>query len=252
MSKTDTQVINIDGEDLIIDEEGEGELVFSEDTEGALTILKEEEIGGLPDPLLKEWARSTVPDPRKYPTESEGFPIDHPDPPGTHRQCRNCPSITPPNLSTGLPRIFCSNECSHRYHSKLYNKRNRTKRGWHLEVEGTYQAQFYRKKPIREAHAELYYRSHLEKNMCPNGTEDTQYRCPAHMLKDPYSTKKLCLIYAVLVDDMKEIWARNAGLRYIRQFTTNDGRWLDNSELDVHEEPDKGIIRGEKRGDDPN
>ena len=39
---------------------------------------------------------------------------------------------------------------------------------------------------------------------------------------------------AVYVDDMKELWARDMERVYIRQFTTHDGRWREDSELDPH------------------
>jgi hypothetical protein len=56
-------------------------------------------------------------------------------------------------------------------------------------------------------------------------------------------------VYATLLDDMKEHWAKREKLAYIRQFTTNDGRWIDKSELAVHMEPGKGLVPREVRGE---
>lgn len=153
-----------------------------------------------------------------------------------------------PRGNPGNRKLFCCAKCGHRFHARAYNKRHRSPREWSLEQDNNgEQYRLVRLKPKDAKTGDSRYLAHLERNMCPNATEETLFRCPSHMMKDYYSTRRLCIVYAVLVDDMKECWAKDRQERYIRQYTTNDGYWLnEKEELAVHEEPQKGIVRANK------
>jgi len=180
----------------------------------------------------------TIQEVRTYPSTE--------DPEGTYRLCKRdkCSNIVPRSRNPGVPRLFCSDKCAGAYHTAAYRRRNRSKTGQYLEKESRTgaQLQFYRIKPRTFEIAEARYRGHLEQKKCPNAEFKTGFRCPAHVYEDYYSEKKLCLLYAVIVDDMKEKMAHDNGRDYIRKNTTHDGRWLDMSELAPHLDPEAGIV----------
>jgi len=148
--------------------------------------------------------------------------------PGTYRLCKNdlCDQLVEPSVNPGVQKLFCCRDCAHNYHNRLYEKRTR---GWILErhkVTGE-QMHFNRTKPGRLNIAERRYKSHLNKGVCPNSTKETNTRCPSHVTGDYYSKNRLCLIYAVLVDDLYEELAKSRSETYLRRWTTDDGRWVD-------------------------
>lgn len=239
------ELVEVDGNLYVIDKKGKGETVYSDDTEESLKEQQEIREGEyFPDPNAKRWKQLVHPPPSSH--SFAGL-----DPPGTKRMCKkeNCANIVPRSKNPGKKRLFCAARCAHAHASLMYNRRKSGVTGNYLQLDDQTreQLQFFRVKPAVEKIATALYKAHLERGMCPNATQDTHDRCPAHMYKDNYSEKRLCLIYATLVDDMKEIWARGWQEVYPRQYTTNDGRWLDLSELAPHVEPNKRIVPEEMR-----
>src|SRR3990167_42943 len=205
----------------------EDEVAFLPDSEASVGEHQDRQ-GIIDDPLLRLWRQSTkvpakVASKKGRPSES-GLTL-----------CKKegCMRPVPLSKNSGVPRLFCSQKCAHAYHSLRYWKRNKSSTGWWVDVIGATAVKFNRVKPTSEAEAEFRYKSHLEKNMCPYGGDNARKRCPSHETKDFHSKNKLCLIYATLVDDMKETWAIRRKEVYVRQYTTNDGRWLDGSEYDL-------------------
>lgn len=190
----------------------------------------------IPDPGAREWKRLT--------RRPEGRPRQ--DPPGTVRLCKNerCPNtVTSPSRNPGVLKLFCTPLCGQRYHSRLYARRNRSRAGQWLDRDHNQrQIQLFRVKPATEEVAEARFRAHQEPGHCLNANAATGDVCPAFALRDFYGERKLCLIYAVMADDMKETFAKDRGELYVRQFTTNDGRWLDESEevIAPHIDKEKG------------
>jgi len=215
-----------------------GEVYFSPDTETAADdAIRSATTAAIPDPGARRWAEITRPDQAMRP-RSLG---DLPPLPGQVRQCLNAPrcdgdGLIHPALGSRR-RKFCSPKCAHNYHSRRHYHR-RLGRGNFLEYESDgRQVQFERVKPTTVDKAKELYQLHLEAGKCPNATDDTRRRCPSHFLLDPYSERKLCLVYAVRVDDMKELYARSRHEFYPRQWTTHDGRWIDHSEFGPHLPP---------------
>lgn len=220
----------------------------------------EDKSGLVEDPHIREWKAATRPLPTKKVKPYAGI-----EPPGTLRKCKlpSCGKIVPPSKNIGAKKLFCSAKHGHRYHSKMNDRRNRGK-GWHLEVDQELHEPvvFNRVKAPNEEQGNAAYLAHLESGICPlpgiTGNEESwQGRCPGRF--NQYSCEhqnnctckdkaSRCLVYATLLDDMKEHWARREKLVYIRQFTTNDGRWIDRSELQVHMEPSKGLVPREVKG----
>ncbi len=197
------------------------------------------ELQTIPDKGARQWVQTTRP-----PIKREGEVL-----PGTFRLCKSdlcdctedngCGSnVVVPSKNPGKLKIFCCIPCGRKYHARAYNKRHRKGKKWAIEQDNKgEQYRLLRVRPRNVDAGNANYKAHLERNMCPNATEATLYRCPSHMLKDYYSERKLCIVYAVLVDDMKEQWARTRDERYIRQYTTGDGRWLEDDEvLGIHGE----------------
>jgi len=191
-----------------------------------------------PDPGNRNYGRINDKLPK---LESNMEKLDHPE---DYRLCKHppCSEIVPPSKNPGVKRLFCSPAHTAAYHTKAWRLRNRTRSGQFLSVEDGYQKQFHRTKPLNSEQAILRYRGHLEYNKCPNATMETSYKCPSHVLQDYYNEKKTCLIYATLVDDMKEQLSLEQEMQYVRKNTTNDGRWLDLSELAPHISEKDGII----------
>ena len=233
-----TNLIHIGEDAYILDEEGqEGEIIFLEEEEMPEEVATTEG-QTIPDPRAREWEASTIPirDSRNY----------SPDPPGTIRLCKNelchCapeegPSLVPcdgDNNYRGPKKLYCCVKCRHRAEMRSYMQRKRGG-GTHLEcnTHTGEQVVFQRTKPSNSALADQRYKTHIMRTKqgyrptCPNATLETNLRCPAHFLGDYQSEQKRCLIYAVIVDDMKEQWAKDRQEYYIRQYTTNDGRWTD-------------------------
>ena len=215
-----------------------GAPAFDEGTEEAALLHKEETEGIIPDPGAREWKALTMP-----PFIAN---IQREDPPGTFRLCKNdlCSNIVSSSKVKNVKKLFCTPICARRYHTRAWSKRSRSASGQWLETKGAgEQIQFYRVRPRSGALAEAHYKAHLQPGMCPNATEETNRRCPAYAYQDFYSREKRCLIYATLVDDMKEKWAEERGERYIRQFTTFEGCWLEHTELDP-KTGDLIVVRG--------
>lgn len=163
------------------------------------------------------------------------------DQPGVFRLCKNelCreaggyPAFVTPLNSGGRPRLFCNPLCANRYHQRKSAKKRRSKSSFVLEKSPSgEQKRFMRTRPTSLEIAKTRYKSHLQKGMCPNATEETGSRCPSHIFGDYHSEKKLCIIYAVMVDDMKEQAALLRGERYRRMYTGYGGEWLDPSVSD--------------------
>ena len=57
---------------------------------------------------------------------------------------------------------------------------------------------------------------------CTNAL-DPYFTCPTRLHKDYDHERKLCLIYATLLDDL--MWWKTPD-RYVREYTTNAGYWL--------------------------
>lgn len=155
--------------------------------------------------------------------------------PGTFRLCKNdrCNEFVPPSLNPGIERLFCSRRCSHNYHNRQYERTRRTKAGWFLELHRATgeQLQMLRTKPKNIVQAERRYKSHLNREVCPNADKESRGRCPSHAYQDYYSKRRLCLPYAVLVDDLYEQLAKSRGELYLRQWTSDDGLWVEQSRL---------------------
>lgn len=231
-------MIDIGEEKFIIDpnskdeeEDVLDEIVYSPETKESMNKQLDEPTNSIPDPRGSEWLRTTErirrhEDPRDNPTPA----------PQNQRLCKNdtCVNLVPKSKNPGVERLFCCPRCNHRYHARKWAQRNYTKTGWSLTTDGSRQVKFERVKPTTTEIAESRYNSHLEDGMCPNATNEFNNRCPGRI--NPYSKPEetRCLIYGTMVDDMKETWARARLEFYIRQYTTNDGRWIDESELAPH------------------
>ena len=154
-------------------------------------------------------------------------------PPGSSRMCANdrCTNMVPISENIGVEKKFCSRGCAHKYHNRMHERRQREKAGWFLErhrISGA-QLHFARTRPKDVAQATRRYKSHLNPEVCPNATG--KKRCPSHVEADYYSERRLCLPYAVLVDDLYEQLALARGELYLRRWTTEDGRWAEKSDL---------------------
>jgi len=228
--------VTIDGEDYRVipglpkSQEGK-EVAFEVDVTEILRPDPSKEVAAeyVPDPGAREWKLITKPRPVGL---YKGIRA-----PGETVLCMNdrCTKLVPESLNPGVERKFCCRPCAMRYHQRLYGARQRDLVMGRLEVNATgKQLRFNRTRPRDYKAALARYRAHLEAGNCPNATEETRKRCPSHMLEDPYSSRRWCLIYAVLVDDMKEQFARERGEIYYRQWTTGDGHWL---EIDL-DDPD--------------
>ena len=218
------------------------EPVFPSDVEEVIkriranTITDEEAAQYIPDPGARAWIASTRPM-SEYTAVYRGLVPD-----GTVRLCAHdyCTNVITPPKNIGLKKIYCSDRCARRQAKIRYARRRRKGAGWaitrdHLGKD----IRVDRVKAASEDLAEFLYKVHIgpasvKEHPCPNGTEETGWRCPAHMFQDYYSKEKRCLIYAVLVDDWKEWMARNRGEIYIRQFSTSNGRWLEKDSIDIH------------------
>ena len=160
-----------------------------------------------------------------------------------YKMCKNdqCGNIVGPSKNKGINKVFCNRRCAQRFYSRAYDRRKRGTTGQYLERDPRNQrpTRFERQKPLSQKMAEFRYNRHKEEGKCPNASPDTSNRCPG--ILDPYSKDKVlrCLIYAVLVDDMKERWDKE----YHRQCTTHDGRWIDESEFagDPHVDMEEGV-----------
>lgn len=159
------------------------------------------------------------------------------DPPGIIRACKcGCGLVVPTSLNKGVRKLFYNPQHAHRYHSRLYNRRHVSKTGQYARTDDSGNIiQFERNRPLSAIAAENYYKAHIERGnkaatMCPLATQETDYTCPAQYHEDFWSKDKKCLIYATLVDDMREQRALE-GLTYAyeRQWTTGDGRWKPDS-----------------------
>ena len=160
-----------------------------------------------------------------------------------YRMCKlqACHQMVTPSKNPGVKKLFCSERCSTRYHSNLYRIRSRSKTGQYLERTEKRNIRFHRMKPNTAKQADLRYRGHLDVGNCPNAGELDGGICPSKAREDWFSKKKLCLIYATLVDDMKELWALDDDRNYAREWTTHDGRWLDLSEFAPHIDVERGL-----------
>ncbi len=160
-----------------------------------------------------------------------------------YKMCKNdqCANIVGPSKNKGIRKVFCKRRCAQRFYSRAYDRRKRGTTGQYLERDPRNQrpTRFDRQKPLSQEMAEFRYEKHKTEGKCPNASPDTSNRCPGVL--DPYSKNKIlrCLIYAVLVDDMKERWDKE----YLRQYTTHDGRWIDESEFagDPHVSMEEGM-----------
>ena len=244
--KQESYEVEIDGQLYLVipglrkSQEGKGVSDTELDVQGDphRPVLTEDELAALvPDPGAREWARTT----RRTRTILKGV-----RPPGVTQLCANdrCTNLVPPSKNPGIERIFCDPICARRYHQRLYSARNAYGVGsLERNRETGEQVQFNRRRPDTLAKAETRYHAHIQRPepdgepVCPNATDETRGRCPAHILGDYYSQKRLCLIYAVLVEDMKEQAAKSRGEFYYRQWTTPDGRWKE----DFTEDPDVAV-----------
>ena len=107
--------------------------------------------------------------------------------------------------------------------------------GWSLEVDrrNTTPLRLHRSKPINYPQADRRYKAHLNRGMCPLATTETAHRCPADFYEDFLSEQRLCLVYAVLVDDLYEQAGKQRKQSYLRRWTDDDGAWLPVA-TDVH------------------
>ncbi len=255
----DKERIQIGKELLVIEETGkEGEVVYSEESQDGMRVQRElykDEEDRIPDPGARAWAQNT----EAAKLKADNAPPDGFVAPGTFVMCKNdkcnCAdnigcgtNWVAPSKNIGRRKMFCCTKCAHKYHARAYQRRNRSPRGYEIAVDNVgRQYQVTRLVPRSVEGADTAYHHHLEKNMCPNASEETLWVCPSHMMKDAYSTKRLCIVYACLVDDMKGMWAKNRHEIYTRQFTTNDGRWLDDEDVfAIHEDPQAGIVRPDR------
>ena len=180
----------------------------------------------IPDPKAREWAKSTK---RMPETFYKGVV-----PEGFTRMCKNdrCTNMVAPSKNPGVLKLFCNPRCGQRYHARLWSKRNVNSTGWALERDSQgVPERFNRVKPLNSKVAEKRYHGHLEINVCPNVIEGRS-RCPGRSNPSSVLTMPRCLIYATLVDDMKEQWAKERYEVYTRQWTSNDGEWLVDRSLD--------------------
>ncbi len=162
-------------------------------------------------------------------------------PTGTSVLCRNdrCTNLVSPSLNPGRAKIFCSRKCAHNHHNRLYEKRAGTKGRWFLErdkITGE-QYQLDRTMPPNLEAAEMRYKSHIMRDVCPQA--EPGHKCPSHELGDYYSSKRLCLIYATLVDDLYEQFAKARGRLYVRRWTSESGRWVEYVDLPHLREGDR-------------
>lgn len=145
-----------------------------------------------------------------------------------------CTKIVKPSRYDGIRKIYCSRRCGNRAAQKAYYERAKAQRQG-TPVLDISKSKVNRVKPTNPEIAEELYRKHLlQANVnkgegCLLATQESAYRCPSR--GDPYSERKTCLVYAVLVDDMHELWAKEEGNKYLRRWTSNDGRWLDETEM---------------------
>jgi hypothetical protein len=160
-----------------------------------------------------------------------------------------CQKVVEPSRYEGVRKIYCSRRCGNRTAQKAYYQRTRAQlKG--IPVLDVSTRKVNRVKPTNVEVAEAIYRKHtervnLEKGLgCPQATPETAFRCPSR--GDPFSQNKTCLIYAVLADDMKECWAKERGETYLREWTTNDGRWIDETEMSDSGDPHLQGIRVER------
>ncbi len=176
---------------------------------------------------------------------------------GIIRLCKNdrCNKIVPPSKNVGRPKLFCERRCAMRYSSRVYSKRERAKAGGKTYVEEGPDGkalQVQRVKPKNVAVAEARYKMHIQRpeNMleairdrpCPMGTEESGWKCPAQAFQDFYSKERLCLVYAVFVDDWKEATALTEHRPYTRQWTTHDGYWYDKDAFAPHIDEKAGYV----------
>lgn len=236
--KAEPYTTEIGGEELLVtpglpkgkerDEVFEADLDSAESPHTVGTTIAEERI---PDAGAREWQRITRPTGTSFYKGKRAL--------GETRMCANdrCDNLVSESKNPGVDKIFCERACGMRYHQRHYAARQRGQLAGTLELgEGSKQIRFNRVRPRDHEAALRRYKSHLEPGMCPNATDDTRERCPSHMLQDYYSERRLCLIYAVLVEDMKEQFALKRGELYYRQWTTGDGRWQEAA----LEDPDVG------------
>lgn len=254
------EVVQIGDETFIVDKDAPGDeeeaYAYLPDSKEATEVHMEDRDGIVADPHVQNWQKSTRPI-ADQPTGKKYAGVELP---GTMRLCKRprCGQIVPPSGNKGAKKLYHTPECARKHHRALSNKRRR-KGGWVLEVDerSKIPVHFNRIKAPTEEIAEHATQTHTEPGICPLPkileTEEWGDRCPGrfnrysctHPVNCGCKDKApRCLAYATLVDDMKEHWARRRGEVYIRQFTTNDGMWIDMSEIAAHMEPSKGLISG--------
>ncbi|KKN82232.1 hypothetical protein LCGC14_0310450 [marine sediment metagenome] len=160
---------------------------------------------------------------------------------GTEILCKNdrCNNLVGESLNPGVLKQFCHRTCAHNYHNRLYEHRQNASGGWLVERHRVTAAElhFVRTMPSSLAMAERRYKAHITKRTCTRAEPDG--KCPSHDQEDYYSSKRLCLVYAVLVDDLYDELAKSRGEVYLRRWTSEDGRWAEKSDL-PHLEYTKG------------
>lgn len=150
--------------------------------------------------------------------------------PGVSRLCKNdrCTNLVTPSANPGVEKLFCERACGRNYHARMYDRRTKFKGEWLVErhKDSGEEIHFNRTKPNSLSMAERRYQSHIRaKGVCPNATQQSGGVCPSHALEDYYSKNKYCLIYATLVDDLYEHFAKKRGELYARRWTDEDGHW---------------------------
>lgn len=250
------EVVELGGELFVIDdtakEEGSQEAVLTpleeEDRESYLQHKKDGESD------LEAVDQQVLVAPRNKVTspEHKGYVKE-----GVIRLCKNdkCNKIVPPSKNVGRPKLFCEHRCAMRYSSRTYGKRERAKAGGKTYVEEGPDGkalQVQRVKPKSVAVAEARYKMHIQRpenllqairdRPCPMGTEESSWKCPAQAFGDYYSKDRLCLVYAVFVDDWKEAMAMAEHRPYTRQWTTHDGYWYDKDAFAPHMDQKEGYV----------
>ena len=109
-----------------------------------------------------------------------------------------------------------------------------SKRGYAVTDAAGNPIRFYRARPKNSIAAEKHYLAHCEQvrpeqgdPMCHLASEETDWRCPTFYNMDFQSEGRRCLVYATLIDDWKELRAKEGySYGYTRQWTTSDGEWI--------------------------
>lgn len=140
--------------------------------------------------------------------------------------CKNetCVQPVPPSKNPGRPRVFCSYRCKNQYFVRQGYRREKGTTGDGLYATINGRPTITRIKAPTAKAAEARYKKHLKD--CSIST-DQYNRCPGRL--DPYCTKRLCLIMAVLREDWDELRRAEDGKLWERLLTTSSGQWKEDA-----------------------